>query len=93
MRISRYVSLTSVIPDAMVYVKLSHQRGDEQTIIKPALEALGYTNIRFIDGDRDSYGPLTRIVIAVRAHGKTEYFIYGQTPHTAVIVAVDTEEA
>ena len=49
----------------------------EQTIIKPQLEALGYTNITFGDGERDSFGPLTRIVYTTGPDGYLQKFIYG----------------
>lgn len=34
----------------------------EQSIIKPALEHLGYTNIFFQTAQQDSFGPLARTV-------------------------------
>lgn len=44
----------------------------EESIIKPRLEEKGHTNIRFSMGERDSFGPLTRLV-----HTDTATFIYG----------------
>lgn len=48
----------------------------EQKTATPKLESLGYTNVRFSNGEADSFGPLTRIVEATK-DGKRTYFIYG----------------
>lgn len=48
----------------------------EDNIAKPALEALGYKDIVFADGERDSFGPLTRIVYAKKDDISIK-FIYG----------------
>jgi hypothetical protein len=48
----------------------------EAKIAKPALEALGYSRVMFGDGERDSFGPLTRLVWAEK-DGKRVKFIYG----------------
>lgn len=45
---------------------------DEQNIIKPQLEALGYTGITFSMGESDSFGPLSR-----KVHTDQEEFWYG----------------
>lgn len=50
---------------------------DEQTILKPQLEAMELSDIRFLDGERDSFGPLTRIITAKDASGATIKFCYG----------------
>lgn len=49
----------------------------EQTIIKPEMEAKGYTNIRFRMGEQDSFGPLSRIVSATDENGNPQTFMYG----------------
>lgn len=49
---------------------------DEQRILKPALEAKGFTLITFSMGDQDSFGPLTRVVRAVK-DGRGYIFMYG----------------
>ena len=49
----------------------------ERNIIEPQLKVLGYTDIRFSDGERDSFGPLTRIVSAKNVNGESVRFIYG----------------
>jgi hypothetical protein len=36
----------------------------ELRMIKPLMERDGYTNVRFTMGEMDSFGPLSRIVIA-----------------------------
>ena len=47
----------------------------EDTIARPALEALGYERVTFHMGERDSFGPLSRIVRAYK--GGVHYeFIY-----------------
>ncbi len=47
----------------------------EDEIAKPALEALGYSHVKFRTGDGDSFGPLTRIVSATK-DGITYQFMY-----------------
>ena len=49
----------------------------EQNILKPALERRGFTQVAFFDGERDSFGPLSRIVTATDAKGQSRKFIYG----------------
>lgn len=50
----------------------------EEEIITPRLQEKGYENISFHDGERDSFGPLTRIVKAtVGFSGPEVEFIYG----------------
>lgn len=48
----------------------------EENVAKPALVALGYSAVRFSDGERDSFGPLSRIVWAVKDR-VTHKFMYG----------------
>ncbi len=48
----------------------------EQEVATPALESLGYTNIIFSDGERDSFGPLSRIVHAHK-DGENICMFYG----------------
>lgn len=50
---------------------------EERTIIKPRLEAAGYFDIEFLPGETDSFGPLTRTVVAYDADGHKEKFYYG----------------
>lgn len=47
-------------------------RDEEETIIKPQLEAKGYTGITFSMGESDSFGPLSR-----KVHTDQEDFWYG----------------
>ncbi len=49
----------------------------EQSILRPELERLGFGKIRFSDGERDSFGPLSRIVTAVDQRGRTRRWCYG----------------
>lgn len=48
----------------------------EATILKPAIEALGFTLVTFSDGERDCWGPLSRIVSAYKDDRRFE-FVYG----------------
>lgn len=49
----------------------------EQSILRPELERRGFGKIRFSDGERDSFGPLSRIVTAVDQRGRTRRWCYG----------------
>ena len=49
----------------------------EQDIIKPRLEALGFTNVRFYNIEADSFGPLIRGVEAKDENGNPVSFYYG----------------
>lgn len=48
----------------------------EERVARPALQELGYTNIYFIDGERDSFGPLSRIACCEK-NGIAKRFVYG----------------
>jgi hypothetical protein len=48
----------------------------ENEVAKPALEKQGYTDIRFYNIERDSFGPLIRGVAASK-DGKQQEFFYG----------------
>lgn len=49
----------------------------EENILTPQLEALGYTDIRFVTGECDSFGPLSRKCIAYDKDGVFQTFFYG----------------
>lgn len=49
----------------------------ETTILAPALEARGYSDVGFYMVEEDSFGPLIRGVRATDAAGKTVRFFYG----------------
>jgi hypothetical protein len=49
---------------------------DEKRIIKPAMEAKGFTMVAFFMGEQDSFGPLSRGIRAVREE-KGYVFYYG----------------
>lgn len=49
----------------------------EDAILRPALEAKGFTSISFAMGEADSFGPLIRNVTAVDPTGKRVMFQYG----------------
>lgn len=48
----------------------------ERSVAEPALKELGYENIRWSDGERDSFGPLTR-VCTCKKDNSLHQFIYG----------------
>lgn len=49
----------------------------EQELLKPALEAKGYTGIGFYMGEQDSFGPLSRGCVATDPSGARVRFYYG----------------
>lgn len=48
----------------------------ERDVAKPYLEAQGYTDVRFYDIERDSFGPLIRGVSA-QLNGRKHEWLYG----------------
>jgi hypothetical protein len=52
-------------------------RQQEIDLLQPQLEALGYTDIKWGDGERDSFGPLTRTCTAKNRYGLVDHFFYG----------------
>ena len=46
----------------------------EDNIAKPALLTLGYTAVTFSDGERDSFGPLSRVVTCTLSGTKVQFF-------------------
>jgi hypothetical protein len=71
----KYEALEDVIPFAGFDFVMYYQ--GERELLKPRLEALGYTKIKFEMGEYDSFGPLTRVCKAKDAEGKDRRFIYG----------------
>lgn len=49
----------------------------ERNILQPRLEELGYTEVSWFMGERDSFGPLSRICHATNMQGETKKFMYG----------------
>jgi hypothetical protein len=49
----------------------------EHDVLAPALEARGYTNVRFYMVEQDSFGPLIRGCVANDPSGKRVRFMYG----------------
>lgn len=72
-----YINLLNIIPETMSQVDFQEYHTSEQTLIKPALEAQGYRDVQFRMGERDSFGPLSRIVLATRKDDTVARFIYG----------------
>lgn len=50
---------------------------DWENAVKHYLEAQGWTEIRFVDGVRDSFGPLTRIMYGYDPNGNERSLFYG----------------
>lgn len=57
--------------------RFSEYRDGEIEILQPQLEALGYTDIMWFDGEADFFGSLSRICRATHPDGNIEQFIYG----------------
>jgi hypothetical protein len=70
------LELYTLIPDAMEKFSFGNYYNDEEKVIKPALEKLGYSNIRFSMGEYDSFGPLSRVITAIK-NGQTVTLVYG----------------
>lgn len=49
----------------------------ENEIAKPAMIAAGFTDIRFVTTDGDSFGPLVRAARCKDKEGKSHSFFYG----------------
>jgi hypothetical protein len=49
----------------------------EQTLLKPQLEAQGFTGVCFGMGEADDYGPLCRIASCRDQDGNKRMFYYG----------------
>lgn len=52
-------------------------RSGEQNVLQPQLIVMGYRDIQWLDGERDSFGPLTRICKAKDPSGNIVWFVYG----------------
>lgn len=72
------LDLEKFLPDIWDKFSFDRYHEGEQGIIKPALEKMGFKNIRFSMGEQDSFGPLSRIVVAFNTKTqKLQQFIYG----------------
>lgn len=55
-----------------------HTYGDEELdILQPRLVAVGYTEIVWSMGERDAFGPLSRVCTCRDAAGEVRKFVYG----------------
>lgn len=52
-------------------------RTHEEIILQPQLKNLGYTDILWLPGETDSFGPLTRVCKAKNPGGEVVWFVYG----------------
>lgn len=59
------------------YFSFEDYYAEEQAKVKPALESKGYSNIAFVDGERDSFGPLSRVVVFRDAANQAYRVCYG----------------
>lgn len=69
--------LLTFLGDEVSDFDFSSYHSGEQRILKPALEKRGYTNVSFYMGEQDSFGPLSRGVVAKDPEGKRVRFYYG----------------
>jgi len=58
-------NLFDLLGDDISHFSFEEYYRDEQHILKPALEARGYRDVRFFMGEHDSFGPLIREVTAI----------------------------
>lgn len=49
----------------------------ETEILQPQLEKMGYSNFRWVMGEYDSFGPLTRVCHMTNSDGEQVRGIYG----------------
>lgn len=75
-----YLQLFDVLDPALMdhpdYADRAHYRRWERDIAAPALEALGYAYKVTYTGEADSFGPLSRVMVADK-DGTTHYLVYG----------------
>ena len=72
-----YPDLAAVISFAGFGYDTATYRRQEVEVLQPQLEVLGYTNIEWLDGERDSFGPLSRLCRTTSPDGIWVTFIYG----------------
>lgn len=69
--------LLSFLGDAASKFSFERWSEGEHDILSPALEARGYTQVRFYMLEEDSFGPLMRGCVALDPSGKRVRFYYG----------------
>lgn len=72
-----YEELSNVIDVSDAEWDVEGYRSYELDVLQPRLVALGYTEIRWTDGERDAFGPLSRVATCRNAAGEVKAFIYG----------------
>jgi len=72
----RFVEVFDVIPEDTPFSFETYWH-DEIEYLNPALKKAGYQVFKWRDGERDSFGPLTRIARAIDPEGKPTTLIYG----------------
>jgi hypothetical protein len=72
-----YRALEEVIVLTGLHYTPETYREQEINLLEPRLRAVGYVNIHWSDGERDSFGPLTRVCSATNQYGERVYFVYG----------------
>lgn len=76
----QYVDLFDVLPNDVSLAGYCDRAYDvwENTIAAPALRDLGYELLGWKDGERDSFGPLSRIVtVKFAGSDLTQQLVYG----------------
>ena len=72
-----YKDLTAIISFAKFSFSSVDYVKEEKEILQPQLEALGYTEIIWLPGEHDSFGPLSRVCRAFDKKGDLHWFFYG----------------
>ena len=73
---TNYVDLFDILPNTEFEFDLNKYRRHEREVLTPALQSKGYIVERWEDGERDSFGPLSRVVV-MTYHGKVVRGVYG----------------
>lgn len=72
-----YTDLAAVIDFAGFSFDKNNYREEELKILQPRLKARGYTRIKWMPGESDSFGPLSRLCECMSPDGNMVTFIYG----------------
>jgi hypothetical protein len=73
-----YESLYEIIPQE-TWNKFSYSRYGEHEVkvLSPYLESIGFTRIQWETGEKDSFGPLSRICHCIDKEGNFRHLVYG----------------
>lgn len=70
-----YKDLVSII--GFEGFRYEHYQVDEEMVLQPRMENLGYSHIKWLPGETDSFGPLSRVCMARNRNGEVVWFVYG----------------